>query len=58
MKSRYVYDTILRFIGVISRNCLRSYDIQSFSCLDVGVMFDKSVLSRILKYEDADPAGT
>ena len=58
MKSRYLQDTILRFIDIICRNYTRSYDSQIFSYLYVDVIFDKSILFRIYKLADADPAGT
>ena len=46
------------FIDIIHRNYTRSYDIQSFSYPDVGVIFDKFILSRSHKLADADPTGT
>ena len=57
VKSRYLYNTILCFINIIRINYTRSYDIQSFSYSDVGVIFDKSILSRSHKLADADPTG-
>ena len=54
----YLQDNILRFIDIIRRNYTRSYDIQRFSYPYVGVIFDKSILSRSHKLEDADPTGT
>ena len=47
----------MRFIDTIRRNYTRKYDIQSFSYPDVGVFFDKSILSRGQKLADADPTG-
>ena len=58
VKSRYLYDNIMHFIHIIRRNYTRSYDIQSFSYPYVGVIFDKSILSRSQKLADADPTGT
>ena len=57
VKSRYLYNTILCFINIIRINYTRIYDIQSFSYSDVGVIFDKSILSRSHKLADADPTG-
>ena len=57
VKSRYLYNTILCFINIIRINYTRIYDIQSFSYSDVGVIFDKSILSRSHKLADADPKG-
>ena len=42
----------------MNRNYTRSYNIRRFSYSDVGVIFDKSILSRSHKMADADPAGT
>ena len=42
----------------MSKNYTRSYDIQSFSYSDVGVIFDKTILSISHKLLDADPSGT
>ena len=36
MNSRYLQDTIMSFIDIICRNYTRSYDIQSFSYLNVS----------------------
>ena len=58
MKSRYLQDTILRFIDIIHRNYTRNYDIKSFSYPDVGVVFDQYILSGGHKLVDADPADT
>ena len=48
----------MRFIDIMRRNYTRSYDIQSFSYLYVGMIFDKSILSRSRKLADEDPTGT
>ena len=48
----------MQLIDIIRRNYTRSYDIQSFSYPDVGVIFEKSILSRSHKLADADPTGT
>ena len=39
-------------------NYTRSYDIHSFNYPYVGVIFDKSIISRSNKLADADSAGT
>ena len=46
------------FIDIIRRNYTRSYDIQIFFHPDVGVIFEKYILSSCHKLVDADPAGT
>ena len=48
----------MHFIDMICRNYTRRYDIQSFYYPDVGVIFDKYVLSRSHNLADADPIGT
>ena len=58
MKSRYLQDNILRFINIIHRNFTRSYNIQSYSYPDVGVISDKSILYRSHKLASVDPGGT
>ena len=58
VKSRYLKDTILNFISIICINYTRSYDIQSFYYPDVGVIFDKFILSSSDKLADAYPTGT
>ena len=45
-------------IDIISIKYTRSYNIQSVSYPDVGMIFDKSILSRCQKLADAYHAGT
>ena len=54
MKSRYLSDTILCFIGIIRR----SYDIRIFPYPDVGFIFNKSILYRSHKLSGVYPTGT
>ena len=58
VKSSYLHYIILCFIDIIRRNYTRSYNIQSFSYPDVGVISDKYILSKSHKFADADPTGT
>ena len=48
----------MRFIGIICRKYNRSYNIQNFNYPYVGIILDKSILSRSHKLADADPTGT
>ena len=49
---------ILLFIDIILRSYTRSYNIQSFSYPDLGVVFEKYIWSRSHKLVDVDLAGT
>ena len=48
----------MRFIDIIYRTDTISYNIQSFSYPDVGVIFDRSILYISHKLADVDPADT
>ena len=48
----------MHFIDIIRRTDTISYNIQSFSYPDVGVVFDIYILYISHKLADADPAGT
>ena len=53
VKSRYLSDSILHFIGIIRRNYTRSYNIQSYSYSDVGV-----IIGKVYNLADTDPTST
>ena len=46
------------FINIIHRNYIIIYDIHIFSYPDVGVIFDKSILSSSKKLANVDHTGT
>ena len=48
----------MHFIDIVRRTDTISYNIQSFSYPDVGVVFDISILYISHNLADADPAGT
>ena len=48
---------MLCFIDVIHRSYTKSYNIQSFFDPDVGVIFEKSILSSSHKLVDEESAG-
>ena len=48
----------MHFIDIIRRNYTRRQNIERFSHPDVGVSFDKYILSSGQKFADTDPAGT